>query len=97
MTTALERLLLVHGAAPWPESVERGREYGQIEPVMADADIFGTALGARDGVLSSGHRGLLVSTAARLNASIKQFPTDARPYFERLVEIARLATEVDAR
>ena len=97
MTTALERLLLVHGAAPWPESVERGREYGQIDPVMADADIFGAALGARDGVLSSAHRELVASTAARLGESMAHFPVDARPYFQRLVKIALLVCEVDAR
>jgi hypothetical protein len=81
-----------HFAAPWPEPVERGNEYCGIDPVMVDADTYGCATRAKS--LSPDERESLCAAARNLEAVLGQLPEDARPYFERLVQIARLTLEV---
>jgi hypothetical protein len=76
-------------AEPFPETVEKGAEYGQVEPVMIDADIYGWASSvAAGGRLSSADRARLRQAADELENSIGQFPVGAQPYFRRLLDIA---------
>lgn len=81
-----------HLAAPWPEAVERGSEYGGIDPVMVDADIYGFATRARS--LRPDERDRLHATVRELEAVLVQLPEDAQPYFERLIRMARLTFNV---
>jgi hypothetical protein len=84
----LRALLREHLATPWPESVERGSEYGGVDLVLIDADIFGLA--SREGPASADDRAWLATTADNLEDLLGQLPVDARPYFGRLVEVARV-------
>lgn len=81
-----------HQADPFPVSVEKGRDYGEVEPVMIAADIYGWALGvSRGSSLSALDRTRLRQAAGELQRSLQAFPADAQPYFERVLRIARLA------
>ena len=88
----LAAMLERHRNAPFPASVVKGEDYGDVEPVMIDADIFGWALSvAAGGVLSRDDRRRLQSAHDDLLRSLDAFPDDARPYYARLVEIASAA------
>lgn len=78
----------LHMAEPFPESVEKGLDYGEVEPVLAGADICGWA--TRAGSLSELDRSRLEQAADELQRSISAFPADAQPYYERILRIARL-------
>ena len=80
-----------HMADPFPTSVEKGEEYGEVDAVMIDADIYGWALQASNqGTLSDLDRTRLASAAHELERSIRAFPAEAQPYYERVLRIARL-------
>ena len=84
-----------HYAQPFPESVEKGSEYGEVDAVMIDADIMGWASFVAFGVrLRGDQRPGLQRAADELERSLGAFPEDARPYYERLLRIARLALNV---
>jgi hypothetical protein len=77
-----------HVAEPFPDSVEKGLDYrGGVEPVMIGADIYGWA--TRAGSLSDLDRLRLAQATDELERSIGAFPPSARPYYERLLGIAR--------
>ena len=40
-----------HSDLPFPSEIEKGRDYGQVDPVMIDSDIYGWAQAAADGRL----------------------------------------------
>ena len=80
--------LAEHRNAPFPASVEKGRDYGEVDPVLIDADIFGWASQDR---LDGAQKGSLRQAADELARSLDAFPADARPYYERLVRHARRA------
>lgn len=86
MTRDLAEEMERHLATPFPASVEKGLDYGAIDPVMMDADIFGWA--TRAGALSSDDLDRLSDAKYDLCRSIAHLPTEARPYFERLIVIA---------
>jgi len=88
----LSEEMRVHMAEPFPPSVEKGLDYGEVDAVMIDADIYGWA--TRAGSLSQPDRSRLVQAANELQRSIVAFPPDARPYYERLLRIARLTLAV---
>lgn len=67
----------------------KGLGYGEVDPVMIGADIYGWA--SRAGSLSELDRARLRQAAEELQRSLGAFPTDARPYYERILRIARLA------
>ncbi|MGH3481250.1 MAG: hypothetical protein ACRDQD_31080, partial [Nocardioidaceae bacterium] len=71
-----------------PDSVEKGLDYGEVDAVMIDADIYGWATKA--GSLSAPDRARLAQAADELQRSTGAFPPEAQPYYERLVRIARL-------
>lgn len=81
--------LRLHLAAPFPESVEKGTDYGEVDPVMIDADIYGWA--SRADSLTPDDRKGLRRAMEELERSLSALPADAQPYYERLVRISRLA------
>lgn len=81
-----------HMHDPFPESIEKGVVYGEIEPVMVDADIYGWGLLVSQGCsLSAIDRSRLQQAASELDRSLVAVPADARRYYERLFRIANLA------
>ena len=81
----------LHMAEPFPESVEKGLDYGEVDAVMIGADVYGWA--TRAGSLSELERSRLSRASDELQRSIEAFPPDAQPYSERLLKIARLTLE----
>lgn len=81
----------LHMAEPFPESVEKGLDYGNVDAVMIDADIYGWA--TRAGSLSELDRSRLAQADDELQRSIGAFPPDAQPYYERVLRIARLTLD----
>jgi hypothetical protein len=77
-----------HRAEDFPDSVTKGLDYGEVDAVMIGADIYGWATTA--GSLLDLDRARLRQAADELERSIEAFPPDARPYFERILRIARL-------
>lgn len=91
----LDDLLADHLAEPFPESVDKGRDYGLVDPIMIGADIFGWASRvAHGGSLSAEEVDRFGDATDELERSIPEFPDDARDYYARLVRIADLALAV---
>jgi hypothetical protein len=88
MADSLAKEMRLHMADPFPDSVEKGLDYGEVDAVMIGADIYGWA--TRAGSLSEPDRSRLAQAADELQRSIHAFPPDARPYYERILRIARL-------
>jgi hypothetical protein len=84
----LAEVMRLHVAEPFPDSVEKGLDYGEVDAVMIDADIYGWA--TRAGSLTELDRSRLAQAADELQRSLEAFPPDAQPYYERLLRIARL-------
>lgn len=82
-----------HFQSPWPESVERGIEVSGVDPVMADADIYGWSVSSLHGDLTDDDRARLSSLADDVQRIVPTMPESARGYFERLVALARSAVE----
>jgi hypothetical protein len=83
-----------HKAEPFPNSVEKGEVYGEVEPVMIDADSYPWASGVSSGgSLSVLDRSRLQQASEELQRSLTAFPADARPYYERVLRIAHLALD----
>lgn len=78
----------LHMAEPFPDSVEKGLDYGEVDAVMIGADIYGWA--TRAGSLTDAERLRLREAADELQRSLDAFPPDAQPYYERLLRIAQL-------
>jgi hypothetical protein len=78
----------LHMAEPFPDSVEKGLDYGEVNAVLIDAEIYGWA--TRAASLSELDRTRLSQTADKLQRSIEALPPDAQPYYDRLLRIARL-------
>jgi hypothetical protein len=87
----LQEELRVHRAEPFPTSVVKGDDYGEVDAVMIDADIFGWSMQAES--LSHEAKSSLAKARDELQQSIPEFPDAAKPYYERLVRIATLALE----
>jgi hypothetical protein len=80
-----------HIALPFPESVEKGRDYGEVCPVLIDVDIYGWASQAASGALSSVDRQRFQLARDALLRSLDAFPAEARPYYEQLAALATAA------
>lgn len=78
-------------AEPFPDCLEKGEDYGEVDAVMIDADIYGWATLASS--LAPSDRARLRQAAEELERSLAAFPVDARPYYERVLRIARLALD----
>jgi hypothetical protein len=81
--------LAEHKASAFPASVEKGDVYGETDPVMIDADIVGWV---SQGRLNAIQRRSLREAADQLARSLPELPPGARPYFERLLRLARAAS-----
>ncbi|MET9313102.1 hypothetical protein ABZX12_14865 [Kribbella sp. NPDC003505] len=92
MANLLAKEMRLHMAERFPDSVEKGLDYGDVDAVMIGADIYGWA--TRAGSLSELDRSRLLQAADELQRSIQAFPPDAQPYYERILRIARLALAV---
>ena len=78
--------------------VEKGVDYGEVDPVMLDADVYGWALGVSRGArLSPVDRQRLGAAADELERSLSAFPPEAQAYYERLFRIARLCPRAVVR
>ncbi|MCU1676851.1 MAG: hypothetical protein JWM93_1609 [Frankiales bacterium] len=88
MADILDEEMGLHLAEPFPDSVEKGLDYGEVDAVMIDADIYGWA--TRAGSLTELDRSRLEQAVDELQRSLDVFPPDAQPYYERLLRIARL-------
>ena len=86
----LAHLLEEHGASPFP-AVARGEEYGEIDAVMIDADIYGWCSRAQGGNLSEDDRRGLQNAHDELARSLPAIPPVARPYYARLLTLAEAA------
>lgn len=83
-----------HMVDPFPSSVQRGSEYGDVDAVMIGADVYGWALSVQLGaVLTSHQRARLQQAADDLARALPAFPHEARPYYGRVLRIARLALD----
>jgi hypothetical protein len=87
----LDELLTEHRSAPFPESVAKGEDYGEVDAVMIGADIYGWGLRAKGGSLSAEDRERLRAARDGLSRSLTAFPDDARPYYEMVLAIANAA------
>jgi hypothetical protein len=88
----LGELLRDHMEMPFPASVEKGVDYGLVDPVMIGADIYGWATRIEGGnVLDPVDRDRLAAARDELLASLGEFPADARPYYELVLKIANEA------
>lgn len=92
MTDTLADETRHHLAEPFPDSVEKGSDCREVDPVLIDADIYGWAI--RAGSLSEADRAGLRQAADELQRSITLFPAEAQPYYERVLRIARLTLAV---
>ncbi|HWM73925.1 MAG TPA: hypothetical protein VNQ53_09300 [Nocardioides sp.] len=81
-----------HRASPFPAGVDKGEIYGEVEPVMIDADIIGWISHGR---LTPVQKRSLREASDQLDRSLRSFPSDAQPYYERLLRIARRALAAD--
>lgn len=91
MTDDLANEMRLHLTEPFPESVKKGHDYGEVDAVMIGADIYGWATNADS--LSEADRSRLAHAADDLQRSIHAFPEDAQPYYERLIRIAHLVLD----
>lgn len=91
MPNALAEEMRDHMSEQFPDSVVKGLSYGEVDAVMIDADIYGWA--TRAGSLTEQDRRRLLRAADELRRSLDAFPSDAKPYYERLLRIARLVLD----
>jgi len=85
-------LLDRHSVSLFPASIEKGTDYGEVDLVMIDADIFGWSMGIANGApRDRSVRERLTRSRDQLERSLTLMPPDARDYFERLIRIADLA------
>ncbi|WIB66738.1 hypothetical protein DEI93_12295 [Curtobacterium sp. MCBD17_035] len=97
MSTDLDVALAAHRAAPFPDAVERGEQYGLVDAVMIDSDIVGWATEvSAGGVLAPEAVRGLRQCADGLSASLIAFPEAARVYYVHLLLVAELALRDDA-
>lgn len=89
MTITLADQLAAHLAEPFPGSVEKGAIFGEVDAVVVGADIYGWAT---EDPLRPAYRQRLRETADELRRSLAAFPPDARPFYERLMQIALVAS-----
>jgi hypothetical protein len=89
MGTELGRLIEEHRPLPFPESIDKSRDYGDFDLVLVDFSVHAWAVGVAEGTpLDAASRDRLQRAHDFLIRSMDTFPEQAQPYF-RLV--ARLA------
>jgi len=89
VSDSLQQLMQQHISTPFPASITKGDSYGEVEPVMVGADVYGWALGvARGTPLDDAQRRRLEDTHGALLRSMPSFPDAAQPYYELLAQLA---------
>jgi hypothetical protein len=87
----LDRLMAEHLAEPFPAEIEKGRDYGHVDPVMIGADVYGWALRvSQEGKLDQIEEERIRIARSELWESLDLFPAEARPYYEHILAIADL-------
>jgi hypothetical protein len=89
----LQQLLDQHLERPFPTSVVKGTDIGGVDVVMIDADIYGWSLQRAKGVLTDDGADALRRAAQELAGALPLFPTDAQPYYQKLLEVAKEALD----
>ena len=93
----MEKLLDDYLNTSFPDSVVKGTDYGEVDPVMIGADIYGWASQVAKGQpLEDRERRSLAQLRDSLERSLGSFPPPARPYFETVLEIATAALSRDS-
>ena len=91
---SIAELLEEHRDAHFPAEIENAREYGVIDPVMIDADIFGWVSSYASGVeLDTDARRGLEHARLKLGESWSELPAASHPYFARLLRLADVAIQ----
>ncbi len=87
-------LLEEHRDAHFPAEIEKGRDYGVVDPVMIDADIFGWVSRYASGhQLDTDARGGLEQARLELGESWSDLPVASLPYYARLLRLADAAVQ----
>jgi hypothetical protein len=86
--TPLEELMAEHQRIPFPDCIEKGEDYGEVNSVLIGADIYGWALKASRGELHPDELPTLVAARDRLERSIEDFPEGAKSYFQLILKLA---------
>ena len=89
--TDLSGLMARHLATPFPIEVEKGRNYGLVDP--GDDRLRHLRVGARRFQASPGSRRkapLLAEARTDLSSSLNDFPATAQSYYELLVRLAEM-------
>ncbi|MCP3877271.1 MAG: hypothetical protein GY701_02585 [Sulfitobacter sp.] len=91
----LVRAMDLHRRSAFPSSVEKGLDYGEVEPVMVGADIYGWAVQVAAGSeLSESDSLRLAELQDQLRRSLSAFPEDAFLYFRGIGELASAVLSV---
>lgn len=91
----LPTLLARHRERPFPDGC-RGEQFGGVDAVLIDADIYGWALTASEGSLSEETRRALITARNDLRSALPVVPVEVRAYYEGLVELADEALSAKA-
>lgn len=90
----LADLLGEHRDAHFPAEIEKGRDYGVVDPVMIDADIFGWVSSYASGrQLDTDVRRGLEQARLELGESWNDLPVASLPYYARLFRLADAAVQ----
>ncbi len=89
-------MLAEHLASTFPTSVEKGTDYGDVDPVLIDAAIYGWALKvAKGSSLDPAEHRRFRAAREDLERALPCFPKESLPYFEKLVALATAVLAVD--
>lgn len=94
MTDDLELILAAHLREPFPQSVVRGADYGSVDAVLIDSDLYGwckSVIEARPLERTDAWR--FRQAADQLASSLVAMPKMARAYYTRLLLAAELALQ----
>jgi hypothetical protein len=90
--TELDEAITAHRAEPFPESVDKGDDYGEVDAVMIGADICGWATAVSEGrMLGPSDLDRLTTARDELDRSLPTFPAAAQPYYRGVLAMADLA------
>lgn len=92
MADGLELILAAHLKDPFPDSIVRGADYGAVDAVLIDSDLYGWCRSVSEsGSLGPTDARRFRQASDSLAVSLVTFPTTARAYYTRLLLAAELA------
>jgi hypothetical protein len=89
----LKKLMKARLKMRFPDNIEKDLGYGEVDPVLIDADLYGWALQSSENQLSPEDASRLRNARNKLIRSLDRFPPPARTYYESLVELASVALD----